>query len=98
MPVYHVPGLAAAIKTCMVEWNPCNVVHPTVAAAICRHPAPSLSLWERWPSAARTERVNVEDFNGRYYSEETLQGPLSLGFAEPALPEGEPRSPFFDSP
>ena len=31
-----------------------------------RHP-PCLSLWERWPSAARTERVNVEDTVGRDY-------------------------------
>ena len=52
--------------------------------------APCLSLWERWPSAARTERVYVYGTNGRSHSK-TLQGPLSLGFAEPALPEGEPR-------
>ena len=26
-------------------------------------PPPCLSLWERWPSAARTERVNVHDTN-----------------------------------
>ena len=52
--------------------------------------APCLSLWERWPSAARTERVYAHGTNGRFHSK-TLQGPLSLGYAEPALPEGEPR-------
>ena len=52
--------------------------------------APCLSLWERWPSAARTERVYAHGTNGRFHSK-TLQDPLSLGYAEPALPEGEPR-------
>ena len=58
---------------------------------------PCLSLWERWPSAARTERVYVEDTLD-VLIQKTPQGPLSLGYAEPALPEGEARGvPLFGS-
>ena len=39
------------------------------AAGSCHAPSgPCLSLWERWPSAARTERVNAHDTNERYHS------------------------------
>ena len=52
-------------------------VVPTMLAALPLAGGPCLSLWERWPSVARTERVNVEDLGGRYHSKETPQGPLS---------------------
>ena len=41
--------------------NNCQLSIVNFPAASC------LSLWERWPSAARTERVNVEDTIGRDY-------------------------------
>ena len=94
MPMYHVPGLAAAIKTCMVEWNPCNVVHPTVAAAICRHPAPSLSLWERWPSAARTERVNVYNANN-VIIQNNAPRPSQSRLRRASSPSGRAKIAFF---
>ena len=59
---------------------------PILADTLC------LSLWERWPSAARTERGNVEDLGGRDYSTNAA-GP-SQSPTVTALPEGEPRLHF----
>ena len=61
-----------------------NVVLPSSWQA-----PPCLSLWERWPSVARTERVNVDDTNERYHS---INAPRpSQSPAVTALPKGEPR-------
>ena len=60
-------------------------VPPLILAGI-----PCLSLWERWPSAARTERVNNDHLVLLFKkAARPSQSP-----AVTALPKGEPRVPF----
>ena len=54
---------------------------------MCRVSVPCLSLWERWPSAARTERVNNDHLVLLFKkAARPSQSP-----AVTALPKGEPR-------
>ena len=55
--------------------------------------SPCLSLWERWPSAARTERVCVEDFNGRSHSKNTA-GPSQSRLRRASSPRGRAKGAF----
>ena len=56
---------------------------------------PCLSLWERWPSAARTERANKLILSFKKAVCPTGSGVLVFPSQSPAvtaLPEGEPRA------
>ena len=55
--------------------------------------SPCLSLWERWPSAARTERVNVEGINGRFHSTNAAR-PSQSRLRRASSPRGRAKGAF----
>ena len=54
---------------------------------------PCLSLWERWPSAARTERANVDGCNGRYHSKNAPR-PSQSRLRRASSPRGRAKGAF----
>ncbi len=73
---------------CILSVTPCQTYRPAPTHLLMyRVSVPCLSLWERWPSAARTERVNNDHLVLLFKkAARPSQSP-----AVTALPKGEPR-------
>ena len=82
-----------AVPYGFAERSASTPVVPTMRiAALPLAGGPCLSLWERWPSAARTERVNVEDSGGRYHLKKRCKA-LSVSAAPSQLSQRESQGP-----